>query len=63
MRAGHMSENIFNKTQARALIDLMQGLLLRAETGIVREELLEDALNYVPTAGLVLGNALLVLLP
>jgi hypothetical protein len=30
------------------LIDLSQGIMLRTKLGVPREELLEDALSYVP---------------
>ena len=48
IQAGRLSENPTGKVRAKALIDLMQGLLLRAKTGIPRKKLLEDALSYVP---------------
>jgi hypothetical protein len=35
------------------LVDLLQGLQLRAKVGITREELLKDARSYVP---LILGE-------
>ena len=36
------------KVRGRILIDMMQGLLLRAHAGVSREELLEDARSDVP---------------
>ena len=47
IQARRLSEKVSAKVRARALIDLMQGLLLRAKTGVPRKELLQDALNYV----------------
>ena len=40
------------KVRSRLLVDLMQGLLMRARAGASRDALLEDAHDYVP---LVLG--------
>jgi AcrR family transcriptional regulator len=53
MEAGRLTRTLSARARGRALIDLMQGLLLRAKAGIVREELLQDARSYVP---LVLGT-------
>jgi hypothetical protein len=53
MKAGRLTRRLSARVRARALIDLMQGLLLRAKAGTAREELLADARNYVP---LVLGK-------
>jgi AcrR family transcriptional regulator len=47
IHAGRLSERVSARVRARALIDLMQGLLLRAKAGIPRRELLQDALGYV----------------
>jgi AcrR family transcriptional regulator len=52
MRARRLSRGIPAKVRARALVDLMQGLLLRAKAGVPRKELFEDAQSYV---SLVLG--------
>ena len=53
MKAGHLSRTLSARVRGRALIDLMQGLLLRAKAGVPREELLRDARSYV---ALVLGK-------
>jgi hypothetical protein len=53
MEAGHLTRTLSARVRGRALIDLMQGLLLRAKAGNAREELMQDALSYVP---LVLGK-------
>jgi len=53
MEAGHLTRTLSARVRGRALIDLMQGLLLRAKAGNAREELLEDARSYVP---LILGK-------
>jgi AcrR family transcriptional regulator len=53
MEAGHLTRTLSAKVRGHALIDLMQGLLLRAKAGIARDELLQDARSYVP---LVLGK-------
>jgi AcrR family transcriptional regulator len=47
IRAKRLSAKISAKTRGRALVDLMQGLLLRAKAGAPREQLLEDARSYV----------------
>jgi AcrR family transcriptional regulator len=47
MKAGQLTRTPSAKARGRALVDLLQGLQLRAKTGITREELLEDARNYV----------------
>ena len=46
--AGRLSADIPAKVRGRALIDLSQGIMLRTKLGVSREELLEDALSYVP---------------
>jgi hypothetical protein len=46
-RRGHVTRTLSAKVRGRALIDLIQGLLLRAKVGGAREELLEDARSYV----------------
>jgi len=48
IETGRLSAKIPAKVRGRAMIDLMQGLLLRAKAGTSPEELLEDALSYVP---------------
>jgi hypothetical protein len=53
MRAGRLTRKPSAKARARALVDLMQGLQLRAKVGIAREQLLQDARSYVP---LILGE-------
>jgi AcrR family transcriptional regulator len=53
IEAGRLSRSLSAKVRGRALIDLMQGLLLRAKAGVPRNELLEDARSYVP---LILGT-------
>ena len=46
MRAGRLSRKLSAKVRGRALVDLMQGMLLRAKAGMPRKELLEDARSY-----------------
>ncbi len=53
MKAGHLTRTLSARVRARALVDVMQGLLLRAKAGVARKELLQDARSYVP---LVLGK-------
>ena len=53
MKAGRLTRTPSAKVRGRALVDLMQGLQLRAKVGIAREQLLQDARNYVP---LILGK-------
>ena len=53
MRAGHLTRTPSAKVRGRALVDLMQGLLIRAKAGIAREQLLQEARSYVP---LILGK-------
>ena len=53
MKAGHLTRTPSAKVRGRALVDLMQGLQLRAKAGIAREQLLQDARSYVP---LILGK-------
>ena len=52
MRSGHLPRTWTDRLRAHALIDLMQGLLLRAKAGVPRDELLQDARSYV---ALILG--------
>ncbi len=53
MKAGRLTRTPSAKVRGRLLVDLLQGLQLRAKTGIAREQLLQDARSYVP---LILGN-------
>ena len=53
MKAGRLTRTPSAKVRGLALVDLMQGLQLRAKVGIARERLLQDARNYVP---LILGK-------
>jgi AcrR family transcriptional regulator len=46
--AKRLSARISARVRGRVLIDMMQGILLRARVGVPREELLEDARSYVP---------------
>jgi AcrR family transcriptional regulator len=46
MRARRLSRKISAEVRGRALVDLMQGMLLRAKAGVPRKELLEDARSY-----------------
>jgi hypothetical protein len=46
MRARRLSRKLSSKVRGRALVDLMQGMLLRAKAGVPRKELLEDARSY-----------------
>ena len=48
MKAGRLTRTPSAKVRARALVDLLQGLQLRAKTGIARKQLLQDARSYVP---------------
>jgi hypothetical protein len=53
MKAGNLTRTPSAKVRSRALIDLIQGLRLRAKAGIARDQLLQDARSYVP---LILGK-------
>jgi AcrR family transcriptional regulator len=53
MKAGHLTRTPSAKVRGRLLVDLLQGLQLRAKVGIAREQLLQDARSYVP---LILGE-------
>jgi AcrR family transcriptional regulator len=53
MKAGRLTRAPSAKVRARVLVDLLQGLQLRAKVGIAREQLLRDARSYVP---LILGK-------
>ena len=52
-KAGRLSRTPSPKVRARLLVDLLQGLQLRAKVGIAREQLLKEARSYVP---LILGK-------
>ena len=45
--AGHLTRTFPARARAHALVDLMQGLLLRAKAGDAREQLRQDARSYV----------------
>lgn len=47
IEVGHLTRTVSARARSRALIDMMQGLLLRAKAGVPRDELLEDARSYV----------------
>ncbi len=47
IRAKRLSRKIPARVRALALVDLMQGVLLRAKAGLPRKELLQDARSYV----------------
>jgi len=53
MRAGRLTRTPSAKVRGRALVDLMQGLQLRARAGVSREQLLQDARSYT---ALILGE-------
>ena len=53
MKAGNLTRTPSARVRSRALIDLIQGLRLRAKAGIARDQLLQDARSYVP---LILGK-------
>jgi len=53
MKAGRLSRTPSAKVRGRLLVDLLQGLQLRGKLGIAREQLLQDARNYLP---LILGE-------
>ena len=53
MRAGRLTRAPSAQVRGRVLVDLLQGLQLRAKAGMAREELLQDARSYVP---LILGR-------
>ena len=52
-KAGRLTRTPSAKVRSRLLVDLLQGVQLRAKVGISREQLLEDVRSYVP---LILGN-------
>jgi AcrR family transcriptional regulator len=47
MKAGRLTRTLSARVRGRALVDLMQGLLLRAKAGVSRDELLQDARSYM----------------
>ena len=53
IKAGRLTRTPSAKVRARLLVDLLQGVQLRAKVGITREELLKDVRSYVP---LILGK-------
>ena len=53
IKARRLTRTPSAKVRGRALVDLLQGLQLRAKVGITREQLLEDAQSYV---SLILGK-------
>ena len=53
IKAGRLTRTPSAKVRGRLLVDLLQGLQLRARVGIAREQLLKDARSYVP---LILGE-------
>jgi AcrR family transcriptional regulator len=53
MKTGNLARTPSAKVRSRALIDLIQGLRLRAKAGIARDQLLQDARSYV---SLILGT-------
>ncbi len=53
MKAGNLTRTPSARVRSRALIDLIQGLRLRAKAGIARDQLLQDARSYV---SLILGK-------
>ena len=52
-RAGRLSRTPSATVRGRLLVDVLQGLQLRAKVGIAREQLLKEARSYVP---LILGK-------
>jgi AcrR family transcriptional regulator len=53
MKAGRLTRTPSAKVRGRVLVDLLQGLQLRAKAGIAREQLLQDARSYV---SMILGE-------
>jgi len=53
IKAGRLTRTPSAKVRGRALVDLLQGLQVRAKAGIAREQLLEDTRSYV---SLILGK-------
>ena len=52
-KSGRLSHMPSAKVRAHLLVDLLQGLQLRAKVGVAREQLLREARSYVP---LILGE-------
>lgn len=52
-KAGRLTREPGAKVRGRLLVDLLQGIQLRAKVGVTREELLKDVRSYVP---LILGE-------
>ena len=48
MEAGRLTRTTSAQVRGRLLVDLLQGVQLRARAGIAREQLLEDVRSYVP---------------
>ena len=48
MKAGQLTRTPSAKMRGRLLVDLLQGVQLRAKVGIAREQLLQDVRAYVP---------------
>lgn len=53
IKAGRLTRTPSAKVRGLALVDLLQGLQLRAKVGVPREPLLQEARSYVP---LILGE-------
>jgi AcrR family transcriptional regulator len=53
MKAGHLTRTPSAKVRGCLIVDLLQGVQLRAKVGISREQLLQDVRSYVP---LILGE-------
>ena len=53
MKAGRLTRTHSAKARGRALVDLVQGVQLRARAGIARDQLLQDTRSYVP---MILGE-------
>lgn len=47
IKAGRLTRTPSAKVRSHLLVDLLQGLQLRAKVGIAREQLLKDARSYV----------------
>lgn len=48
MALGHLSNTISAHARGRLVMDLVQGLTLRARVGVPRKQLIEDSRTYVP---------------
>ena len=53
IKAGRLARKPSAKVRSHLLVDLLQGVQLRAKVGVTREQLLEDVRSYVP---LILGK-------